>query len=78
MFESLPEISERLKRSASILLGLDFDGTLTPLRDRPDAVELEESTRAILASLAKSPRVVVMIVSGRSIRDLAARVTSLR
>ena len=68
------EIADRLKDSAPILLGLDFDGTLTPLRDRPDAVELDESTRAILAGLASNPRVVVMIVSGRSIADVSARV----
>ncbi len=72
--ESLPEIASRIDRAESILLGLDFDGTLTPIRPRPEEVVLPEPVRAVLARLAGLPRVTLMIVSGRSLGDVASRV----
>jgi trehalose 6-phosphate phosphatase len=69
-----PEIAARIDRSWSILLGLDFDGTLTPLRARPDEVMLAEPVRARLARLSASRRLTVMIVSGRSLPDLVEKV----
>jgi len=70
----LPEITQRIDRSRAILLGLDFDGTLTPLCDRPEVVALPDPVRAVLARLSRLRRVTVMIVSGRSIEDLVGRI----
>jgi trehalose 6-phosphate phosphatase len=70
----LPEIAARIDRAGSILLGLDFDGTLTPLRPRPDEATLAEPVRALLARLSACGRVTVMIISGRSLPDLAHKV----
>lgn len=64
----------QLADGSPILIGLDFDGTLTPIRPRPDMVELSEDVRATLARLAAVPRVSVAIVSGRGLRDLVGRV----
>ncbi len=72
--DALPEITGRIDHSRAILLGLDFDGTLTPLRNRPEVVTLPDPVRAVLARLAQLMSVTVMIVSGRSIEDLVARV----
>jgi trehalose 6-phosphate phosphatase len=72
--EALPEIADRIDRSERILLGLDFDGTLTPLQSLPHAVHLAEDVRDILAQLASNPRVTPMIVSGRAVSDVASRV----
>lgn len=72
--DAFDEIDGRLKQKGPLVLGLDFDGTLTPLRDRPDEVQLDGPTRSILERLARNPRVRVLIVSGRSIADLAARI----
>ncbi len=74
LMDCLPEIARRIDRAQSLVLALDFDGTLTPFRQRPDQVTLSESVRAILARLANLPRVTVMIVSGRSLADVASRV----
>ncbi len=72
--DALPEIATRVADSSSILVGLDFDGTLAPLRPRPEDVALDEPARALLARLAGFERVTVMIVSGRSLVDLTTRV----
>src|SRR6516165_5006759 len=74
LLEVLPEIAARINSSGSILLGLDFDGTLTPLRERYDEVVLAEQVRALLSRLSLDRRVTVMILSGRSLPDVAGRV----
>jgi trehalose-phosphatase len=72
--DARPEIADRIQRSGSILLGLDFDGTLTPLVARPDEAVLSDSVRTLLARLSRIDRVAIMILSGRSLADLAARI----
>jgi len=72
--EELPEIAAKLDAGGPVLLGLDFDGTLAPLCPHPDAVELAEAVRATVARLAAAARVTVMIVSGRGLADVAAKV----
>jgi trehalose 6-phosphate phosphatase len=74
LMESLPEIAQRIDRAENILLGLDFDGTLTPIRAHPDEAALPEPVRAVLNRLACLPQVKVMIVTGRSLMDIACRV----
>lgn len=71
---SLAEIAGRIDDSGSLLLGLDFDGTLTPIRTRPELATLDDSVRAVLARLARQPHVTVMIASGRSLMDVSSRV----
>ncbi len=61
---------ERLARSSS-LLGFDFDGTLAPIVSVPDAARMREATRAALARVAA--RYPVVVVSGRAVADLRAR-----
>lgn len=60
----------------SIALFLDFDGTLVPIQDDPDTVSLPESGPARLRELAGKLGGAVALISGRDIRDLAARVPS--
>lgn len=69
----LKRVLERL-RSRRVILLLDFDGTITPIRRRPGMAVLRESTRGLLESLAAAPGVSVCIVTGRSLRDIRARV----
>ncbi len=71
--DARPEIAARIDESGWIIVGLDFDGTLTPLRPRPEDVTLAEPARALLARLAGFERVTVMIVSGRSLEDLTCK-----
>jgi len=74
LMESLPEIASRIDRAGNILLGLDFDGTLTPISAHPREVALPGAVRAVLNRLACLPQLTLMIVSGRSLMDVASRV----
>ena len=55
-------------------LFLDFDGTLSPLQDDPQAVELPTGGAAVLTRLAQCLGGALALVSGRDVRDLAQRV----
>jgi trehalose 6-phosphate phosphatase len=51
---------------------LDYDGTLTPIVDDPDAALLPPATRATIEALADAA--LVAIVSGRDLDDVRAKV----
>lgn len=55
-----------------LALFLDYDGTLTPIVERPEDAVLAEETRAVLRRLAR--RHAVAIVSGRDLQDVRTRV----
>ena len=56
------------------VLALDYDGTLTEIVAEPDAACLAEERRSILRRLADVEGLHVAVLSGRSLRDTAARV----
>lgn len=66
----------RARRTAAgaLLVGLDFDGTLAPIVDRPGQAMLPADTAAALRALAARPDTIVAIVSGRALDDVAERV----
>jgi len=74
LFQSWSHVARRLRAGRPIALFLDFDGTLTPLRPRPEDVWLDEATRSTLSHLTRSPRFRVWVVSGRRQADIRARV----
>ena len=74
LFHSWSQVLRRLRSRRLIALFLDFDGTLTPLRPRPEDVWLDEATRSTLSQLARSPRFRVWVVSGRRRADIRARI----
>ena len=57
-----------------MLLLFDYDGTLTPIVDRPDLAVLAPGTHGLLADLSREERFILGIVSGRSLDDVRARV----
>lgn len=57
-----------------ILFFLDYDGTLTPIVDKPDLAKLAPSTKTVLEELAKIEQAQVYVVSGRSRRDVQEKV----
>lgn len=63
------KVKESLK-GKDILLFLDYDGTLTPIVERPELAVLSKQTKELLEKLAKSERFKVFIVSGRALSDV--------
>ena len=57
------------------LLAFDFDGTLAPIVDRPEAAAMRAVTRGLLRKAARLYPCVV--ISGRSLSDLSDRVKGL-
>lgn len=55
---------------------LDYDGTLTPIVNDPDAAELTDSMRAVLDQLCKV--CTVAIISGRDLKDVQEKVGLLQ
>lgn len=74
LFASWPTVSAYLAGAERIYLLSDFDGTLTPIVERPELAVLPDVTRDVLACLAASRRYYVGIISGRALADLKARV----
>ena len=59
-----------LHSAATILLALDFDGTLSPLVDNPDDARMTPEARGALERLGREPSVVIALVSGRGAHNL--------
>lgn len=68
--QAWPEIRTRLRSANRCVIFLDFDGTLVNLRNRPGDVTAPLTVRRILERLARNPKVLVAIVSGRKLEDL--------
>lgn len=68
-----PELLAGLERIAStptLLVALDFDGTLAPTVDDPDAARALPPARSAVVALAALPATHVAVVSGRAIASL--------
>ncbi|MFH1087278.1 MAG: trehalose-phosphatase [Chloroflexota bacterium] len=69
-----PEMAARFRGARHILLMTDYDGTLTPIVERPELAELAEPVRRLLRALAHERHFTVGVVSGRALPDLKDRV----
>lgn len=65
--EQLDEIEHRL-RHHHLTLFTDYDGTLTPIVQRPEAAILSEEMRSLLQALAT--QATVAVISGRGLADV--------
>lgn len=53
-----------------LVLFLDYDGTLAPIKKLPSEASMDEDMREILNTLSQIPKCHVVIISGRTLRDL--------
>ncbi len=67
------EAIERLARSDALLVGLDFDGVLAEIVQRPEDAEPVPGVAELLVGLIRLDGVRVAAVSGRRLADLAER-----
>lgn len=58
----------------SVLLLLDFDGTLSEIVEHPESAALRPGNADLLESLSRKPGSTVGILSGRSLEDVRRRV----
>jgi trehalose-phosphatase len=58
----------------NLFLFLDYDGTLTPIVERPEMAVLAKATKDLLEKLAQDRGVKIGIVSGRALADIRERV----
>jgi trehalose 6-phosphate phosphatase len=65
--------SRKLRGAQTVGLFLDFDGTLSRIRPKPDEAKMDGDIRRTLSLLARSSRFRVWIVSGRRLHDLRQR-----
>jgi len=70
----LAAIRDRLRDAPRLALFLDFDGTLAPFADDPEAAHLDRPTREVLEALSRRDDLLMVVISGRSMADLRKRV----
>jgi len=68
--DCLGQITQAKFRELAVFI--DYDGTLSPIVERPEDADLSDSTRAAVDALAKHCKVA--IVSGRDLADVRERV----
>ncbi|HEX75567.1 MAG TPA: trehalose-phosphatase [Dehalococcoidia bacterium] len=74
LFDAWSKVAHYLKSAKHVLLLCDYDGTLTPIVDRPELAAPPRDTRKSLLKLARNHRYTVGIISGRALADIKSRV----
>lgn len=69
LFDRWDKIKCRLK-DEFLFLFLDYDGTLTPIVERPEKALISRDAQELLRELSKSGGLVLAIISGRALVDL--------
>ncbi|MDD5561670.1 MAG: trehalose-phosphatase [Candidatus Omnitrophica bacterium] len=69
IFDDLKKIKETIG-GKSLFLFLDCDGTLAPIVNTPDKVEIPQETKELLRLLSQKDNCRIAIISGRSLGDL--------
>ena len=68
------DLEEKIDTADGLLAGLDFDGTLAPIRADPETPELSPQLEELLKRLASQRNVRVVVISGRALADLTTRI----
>jgi trehalose 6-phosphate phosphatase len=69
----LAEIDAILQRPGALLLASDFDGTLSPLIDRPSEAKLNSSALKAVQQALACHRVKFAVITGRALTDIRMR-----
>lgn len=64
------KVVKRIACASRVFFFFDYDGTLTPIVQRPEKARLRRSVKAVLIKLSRFPGIKIAIVSGRSLEDL--------
>ena len=74
LFDDWENIQARIRQAQTLVLFLDYDGTLTPIVSRPEMALCPSEVKRHLKQLRDLPGVFLAIISGRSLDDLRAKV----
>jgi trehalose 6-phosphate phosphatase len=74
LFDAWNSLARRFKSADHVLLISDFDGTLTPIVDKPELAILFPEIKKLLRTLVKNRRYTVGIISGRALPDLKSKI----
>lgn len=74
IFSAWQEVSAQLRGVKFFLLLSDYDGTLTPIVERPDLAVISEEMKQLLRTITSQSHFAVGIISGRSLRDIQSRI----
>jgi trehalose 6-phosphate phosphatase len=67
-------ILRSIRRSREIIVLLDYDGTLVPIKSNPGDARLSKRTRGLLNLVSEEPKIISGIVTGRALPDILRRV----
>lgn len=70
LFDHILQINTKILKSGFIFLLLDYDGTLIPFKDKPSDVTTPKKIKKIIRELIKNQKIMVIIVTGRSLYDI--------
>jgi trehalose-phosphatase len=73
LFENLETVRDAARGARRLFLFFDFDGTLAPIRSRPEHVWIAPGLRRLLHAVGRS-NATVAVISGRALRDVRRRV----
>jgi trehalose-phosphatase len=74
LLSAWPKVLKQIQKAKHILFLSDFDGTLTPIVEKPELAVMREDTRRLLQVLTSQRHFTVGIISGRALADLKERV----
>ncbi len=74
LLSAWPKIVKQFRDATHILLLTDYDGTLTPIVERPELANLSEDVRRLLRTLARQHHFTLGVISGRALTDLKDKV----
>jgi trehalose 6-phosphate phosphatase len=75
LFNHTVQIKKNILKSKSIVLFLDYDGTLVDFKEKPTDVTTPIQIKKILQQIIKNPKITVIIVTGRSLNDIKKLLT---
>ncbi|MBU0761961.1 MAG: trehalose-phosphatase [Candidatus Altiarchaeota archaeon] len=64
------EISATITNGEKLVLLLDYDGTLTPIVDRPENAVLSPDVRELLKTLSENDSILLGVFSGRRLKEI--------
>ncbi|OGC76021.1 MAG: trehalose-phosphatase [candidate division Zixibacteria bacterium RBG_16_50_21] len=63
-------VVKKITKARQVLLFLDYDGTLTPIKPHPSLAKLSFRTKSILRELSHFPGISICIISGRPLEEI--------